>query len=79
MILGTNHSDTISIKIGGTNALESNHETLRGAIINNSLTFEEHISKLCQKVSYKLYALSGISYFMDENKLKVLMKALKTL
>ena len=64
--LGTNHADVISIKIGSSTIHESNQEKLLGVIIENKLTFEDHIRNLCKKVSNKLYALSRISHLLDQ-------------
>ena len=73
--LGTNHADAISIKIGSSTIHESNQEKLLGVIIDNKLTFEDHIRTLCKKVSNKLYALSRISHLLVQEKLRILMKA----
>ena len=53
----------------------STQEKLLGITIDNKLTFEHHIAGLCQKASNKLYALSLIAPFMDQGKLKYLMRA----
>ena len=45
---------------------------LLGIKIDNKLTFNEHISNLCKKVSNILHALARVSHFMDKNKLKIL-------
>ena len=73
--LCTSHTDAISILIGSSTVRENNQKKLFGVIIDNNLTFEEHISKLCSKFINKLYALSRISHLLDQNKLKALMKA----
>ena len=48
---------------------------LRGVTIDNKLDFNEHISKLCKKVSTKLHALARVSNFMGQEKLRLVMKA----
>ena len=48
---------------------------LLGITIDNNLDFNEHVSKLCKKVSTKLHALARISNFMNQSKLRLLMKA----
>ena len=53
----------------------STHEKLSGITIDNKLTFEHHVAGLCQKASNKLYALSRIAPFMDQGKLRYLMRA----
>ena len=40
-----------------------------GVTIDNKLNFNEHISKLCKKVSTKLHALARVSNFMSQEKL----------
>ena len=72
---GTNHADAISINIDSSTIHESNQEKLLVDIIDNKLTVEDHISKLCKKVSNNLYALSCISHLLDQDKLRVLMRA----
>ena len=71
----TNHADEISIKICSSTIHESNQDELLGVIIDNKLTFEDHIRNLCKKVSNKLYALSRISHLLDHEKLRILMRA----
>ena len=46
--------------------------------IYSKLSFDHHVSKLCQKASNKLYALARISPYMDQNKLRNLMRAFIT-
>ena len=48
---------------------------LLGINIDNKLCFNEHISKICKKVSLKLHALSRISHFLSTEKLRTVMKA----
>ena len=69
--LGTNHADTISIKILSSTIHESSQEKLLGGRIDNKPTFEEDISRLCKMVSNILYALSRISHFLNQDKLTV--------
>ena len=49
-----------------------------GVHIDSKLSFDSHVSKLCQKASNKLYALARISPYMNQNKLRYLMKAFIT-
>ena len=48
---------------------------LLGVLIDNKLTFNEHDSKPCKKASNKLHALSWISKYMAEDKLRTIMNA----
>ena len=53
----------------------SNPVKLLGVTIDNNLSFDTHVSKLCNKVSLKLHALARISNFMDHDKLWLILKA----
>ena len=53
----------------------SSHEKLLEVIIDSELKFENHITKLCLKVSKKINALCRISGFMSLEKRRTLMKA----
>ena len=41
----------------------------------SNLSFENHVTSYCKKTSHKLHALSRISYYMNLNKRRILMKA----
>ena len=43
--------------------------------MDNLLTFSDHISSICKKVSLKLHALAIVSLFMDQDKLRLLSEA----
>ena len=49
-----------------------------GVIIDNKLTFQEHVSSLCKKATQKLHALTRVSRFMDTNKKRAIMKSFIT-
>ena len=53
----------------------SNSVKLIGVTIDNDLSFDTHVSKLCNKVSLKLHALARISNFMNHDKLRLILKA----
>ena len=69
------HNDNVSAKIGSEIITASESVKLLGIIIDNKLNFNEHISKLCKKVSQKIHALARISNFMSTEKLRKIMKA----
>ena len=48
---------------------------LLGVTIDNKLNFNEHVSKICKKVSTKLHALARVANYMSSEKLRVIMKA----
>ena len=68
------NSDKGSAKIGNHTIECSKSVKLLGKI-DNELNFNEHVSKICKKVSMKLHALARISSYMSSKKLRVLMKA----
>ena len=67
--------DEASIKIDGTDIKSSSSKKLLGVIIDNKLTFNEHVSKLCKKASNKLHALARISKYMTKDKLRTIRNA----
>ena len=65
-------------KIGEFDVKNSREEKLLGVKIDIKLSFENHVSSLCQKASQKLHALARVVNFMDLAKHKSLMKAFIT-
>ena len=53
----------------------STSETLLGIIIDSELSFEEHMSSLCDKVSRKVNALGRIANFILFEKRRTIFKA----
>ena len=74
-LLITKHNDNVSAKTGSEIIMGSESVKLLGIIIDNKLNFNEHISKLCKKVSQKIHALARIANFMSTEKLRKIMKA----
>ena len=73
-LLISNHDEDVSAIMGKELIKGKTSVNLLGITIENKLDFEEHVSKLCQKVSNKLHtALAG--NYMSTGKLKILMKA----
>ena len=75
LTFGNISDDSVSVRIGSSIITNSTEEKLLGVTLDSKLTFEQHVSNLCQKVSNKLYALSRIAHYMDQNKLRILMKS----
>ena len=42
--------------------------------IDKNLSFTEHVTKLCKKGNQKLHALSRISKYLKQDKLKIILK-----
>ena len=74
-LLITNHDENVSINIANEIIKGSNSVKLLGVQIDNKLNFNEHVTKICKKVSMKLHALARISNLMSPNKLRVILKA----
>ena len=54
---------------------ENKSEKLLGITIDNKLSFDDHVSSLCQKASQKIHALSRVASFMNLNQRRIIMKA----
>ena len=78
LVLGQRCDDSVTVRIGSANVVNSYEEKLLGVQIDSKLSFDNHVSKLCQKASNKLYALARISPYMDQRKLRTLMRAFIT-
>ena len=70
--------DEASIKIDDTDIKSSSSKKLLGVIIDNKLTFNEYVYKLCKKASNKLHALARISKYTTKDKLRTVMNAFFT-
>ncbi len=58
MVLGKSVNQSVTINIGDSSIENRDEEKLLGVTIDNKLTFETHITKLCKKAGDKLFALS---------------------
>ena len=76
-LLVTTDTD-VTAKIGELDVKNSREEKLLGVKIDTKLSFENHASPLCKKVSQKLHALARVVNVMDLTKRKSLMKAFVT-
>ena len=74
-LLITNHGKDKSLIIDKEVIECSKSVKLLGVTIDNRLDFNEHVNKLCKKVSSKLHALARISNFISQEKLRLIMKA----
>ena len=75
LALGASREEPVTFKIGNASVQNSTQEKLLGITIDKKLTFEHHVVGLCQKASNKLYAFSRIAPYMDQGKLRYLMRA----
>ena len=78
LVLGQRCDNPVTERIGSADVVNSSEEKLLGVQIDSKLSFENHVSKLCQKASNERYALARISPYMDQRKLRTLMRAFIT-
>ena len=74
-LLISNKDNGFSMDIEGEIIVCEQSVKLLGIKIDNQLTFSQHVSGICKNVSLKLHALARISNFMDQDKLRLIMKA----
>ena len=66
---------SLSVKVDKYTIANTTSQKLLGITIDNKLTFDEHISRLCNKASQKLHALARIATYMNLSKRRIIMKA----
>ena len=72
LLLSTKCPEVLSID--GIQITSSTAETLLCITIDSELTFENHLSSICNKVSTKINALGWIANFMPLEKRLIVMK-----
>ena len=63
----------LTIKMDCSMIKNSSSQKLLGIEIDNKMTFDKHVSKLCTKASQKLHALSRVSHLMTFKHRKMVM------
>ena len=66
---------SLSVKVDKYTIANTTSQKLLGITIDNKLTFDEHISRLCNKASQKLHALARIATYMNLSERRIIMKA----
>ena len=74
-LLVSNHDDDASIIINNKIIEGSKSVKLLGVTIDNKLSFKEHVTNICNKVSQKLHALARLAHLMGPVKLREVMRA----
>ena len=74
LLLNSNDFE-IFIDIDNHRLYNSPHEKLLGMYIDNKLTFDEHVTRLCNKASQKLHALARVSSYMTIEQRRKIMNA----
>ena len=68
-LLVTDHDEDIYLMIGKELIKGTKSVKLLGIIIDNKLNFNEHVTKVCDKVSQKLHILARVATYMNTDKL----------
>ncbi len=67
---------TLNLKVGDKHIKQVNEAKLLGIIIHESLTWDKHIYKMCNKISKKLGLLKRLKKFLHSNTLIMLFDSL---
>ena len=73
LVVSTNGN--VAIRIGNFQIEATKREKLIGTQFDNRLPFDYHLSKICKKVSKKLYALGRVTPYMNLSRRKILMNS----
>ena len=68
------HDKTVSVTIENQMIKSNITVKLLGITIDSKLNFQEHVWKMCQRISQKIHALERISTYIDSDKLKIIMR-----
>ena len=71
-LLVTN-SNPVSAKVGNEVIKSSISVKLLGITLDSKLTFKDHVTKMCKKISNKIHALGRVAKYMDSKKIKLIM------
>ena len=70
----TKENDTCNF--GNISLKNSDKEVILGLTIDNKLSFDNHVKKICRKASQKTCALSRILNYLESNQKKILFKGM---
>ena len=68
----TKEDDTCNF--GNISLKNSDKEVILGLTIDNKLSFDNHVKKICRKASKKTCALSRISNYLDSKQKEIIFK-----
>ena len=69
------NKNDVSINLEYDTIESSNSVKLLGIFVDKQLNFNEHVSKLIKKGNQKLHALARVSKYLNQDKLRILMKS----
>ena len=64
--------------MGETSIKNCKQVKLLGILLDDTLSFNNHVTMLCNRVSSKLHAMAKLSNFMNENQLKTVIRTFIT-
>ena len=68
------NQEDVSVTLGNEWIKNADSVELLGITIDKNLDFTEHVTELCKKGNQKLHALARISGYLNQDKLKIIMK-----
>ena len=74
-VIMTTTQRNLSVQVGEANISCTSEETLLGIIVDNKVTFDPHVKKLCCKATQNLHALIRISNYMSQGRKRLIMNA----
>ena len=72
-LLVTN-SNPVSAKVGNEVIKSSKSVKLLGITLDSKLTFKDHVTKMCKKISNKIHALGWVAKYMDSKNIKLIVQ-----
>ena len=78
-LLLSDHDEDHLIRVTKFTIQNSKSERLLGIRLDNGMTFDSHVSEICNKASQKIHALSRVCRFMGLTQRKILMQAVEKL
>ena len=75
IVLGRRRESPVSIVVNGLRLEECSTVKLLGILLDNKLSFREHVNVIVRKASSKLHALKRIKHFFSTDKMLLVAKA----
>ena len=75
MLFGVKENEEFDLICNDITLKHSSHEKILGVIIDNKLSFDEHIINICKTANTKLNVLSKINHYMKQNQKEILLSS----